>query len=160
MNPGKQQIMDVSNGQIQINIKKSKWNGSFSFIYARDVYEGCYSVPRIVINCAKYSREETEQVGKCYARGTFGAGTGGTDRTAYAKAQRQETAMLPGEMETGSESWMESASALRPSKRQGQRGKWGPDHSWLHEQPEKIILYPKGNGKSIWLWMKDELGER
>lgn len=150
MNPGKQQITDVSNGQIQINVTKSKWNGSFSFIYAREVYEGCYAVPRIVINCAKYSREETEQVGKCYA----------TDRTAYAKAQRQEKAMPPGEMETGSESWMESASDLRPSERQGQRGKWGPHHSWLHEQPEKIILYPKGNGKSVWLWVKDELGER
>lgn len=160
MNPGKQQRTNASDGQIQINVKKSKWNGSFSFIYGRDVYEGCCSVPRIVINCANYSREEKEQVGKGHARGTFGAGTGGTDRTAYAKAQRQEKAMLPGEMETGSESWMESASDLRPSERQGQRGKWGPAHSGLHEEPEKIILYPKGNGKSIWLWVKDELGER
>lgn len=29
----------VGNGQIQINVKEYKWNGSFSFIYARGVYQ-------------------------------------------------------------------------------------------------------------------------
>lgn len=77
-------------------------------------------MPRIVSNCVNYSGEE-----KCVDRQVPCLGyiwcrqEGSTYGTACAKAQGQEKALLPGETETGSESWMESVRDMRLSERQG-----------------------------------------
>lgn len=56
-----------------------------------------------------------------------------THGTACAKAQRQEKAMLPGEMEISSESWMGSVKGMKPRERQGWGGQQRPDQLWIYK---------------------------